>query len=114
MFVVNPMAMAWDLGTFLQNATETIKTWGNYLIILIGVIMVIISVYQIAKGLMSHGKGQPTNWFVAAALLIVGGAFMVGGFTWVSGIASSGKDTIDDLGGAGTILPMLQMMFPIK
>ena len=102
--LMNTVPMAWDLGSFLQNATETLKQWGGYLIILIGVVMVIASVYQIAKGLISHGKTQ-TNWAIAIILLILGGAFMVGGFSFVSNIASGGKKTIEDLGQ--TILPML-------
>lgn len=96
--------MAWDLGSFLQHATETLKQWGGYLIILIGVVMVVFSVYQIAKGLISHGKTQ-TNWAVAIILLVLGGAFMVGGFQFVANIASGGRKTIEDLGQ--TILPML-------
>lgn len=98
---------AWDLGSFLQNATTTLKEWGGYLIILIGVVMVIASVYQIAKGLITHGKGQPTNWAIAIVLLILGGAFMVGGFSFVSNIASGGKQTIEDLGNVVAMLPLL-------
>lgn len=100
---------AWDLGTFLQNATQTLKDWGGYLIILIGVVMIVFAVYLIAKGLMSHGKGGQTSWAVAIILLILGGAFMVGGFTFVSNIASGGKKTIEDLGG-GTIIPLLPFL----
>ena len=98
--------MAWDLGSFLQNATETIKQWGGYIIVLIGVVMVIVAVFKIASGLISHGKTQ-VSWPVAIILLILGGAFMVGGFTFVSNIASGGKKTIEDLGQ--TIIPMLTM-----
>lgn len=114
MFGIVLTSGTWDLGNFLQNATKTLQTWGNYFIILLGVVMVVWAAWLIGKGLMTHGKGQPTNWFMAIGLLILGGAFMVGGFSWVSGIASSGKQTIDDLGTGTTILPMLQLMFPIK
>ena len=99
--------MAWDLGSFLQNATETIKQWGGYIIVLIGVVMVIVAVFKIASGLISHGKTQ-VSWPVAIILLILGGAFMVGGFTFVSNIASGGKKTIEDL-GKQTIIPMISM-----
>lgn len=92
---------AWDFGAFLQNATNTLRTWGGYGIVLIGVVMIIIGVYQIAKGFISHGKTQ-TNWFIAIALLVLGGALMVGGWAWVAEIASGGKKTIDDLGNGGT------------
>lgn len=102
------MPMAWDLGSFLQNATSTLKTWGGYLITLIGVVMVVWSVVMIARGLISHGKTQ-VSWPVAIILLILGGAFMVGGFSFVANIASGGKQTIDDLGNS-TILMLSTLL----
>lgn len=102
------MAGNWDLGNFLKNATTTLKGWGNLLIILLGVVMIIVGVVKLVKGLISQGRGQ-TNWVVVILLLVVGGALMVGGFTWVSGIAQGGKKTIDDLGSGsgGMIIPCL-------
>lgn len=102
------MPMAWDLGSFLQNATSTLKTWGGYLIILIGVVMVVWSVVMIARGLISHGKTQ-VSWPVAIILLILGGAFMFGGFSFVENIASGGKKTIEDLGNS-TILMLSTLL----
>lgn len=103
------MPMAWDLGSFLQNATSTLKEWGGYLIILIGVVMVVWSVVMIARGLISHGKTQ-VSWPVAIILLILGGAFMVGGFSFVANIAAGGKTTIEDLGN-GTILMLSTLLY---
>lgn len=97
----------WDIGSFLENSTTTIKVWGNYFIILIGVIMVIWAAWQIGSGLMSHGKKQ-TNWFIAVALLIVGGAFLVGGFGFVENISKGGKQTIEDLGTGSSIIMMYE------
>lgn len=96
--------MAWDLGSFLEKSKSTLQIWGGSLIMLIGVVMVIASVYQIAKGLISGGKGQ-VNWAIAIILLIVGGAFMVGGFSFVSNIAAGGQKTIEDLGQV--VVPLL-------
>lgn len=97
--------LAWDITTFLTNATTTLKSWGSLLMILIGVVMVIVAIWQIATGLISHGK-KPTNWFVAILLLLVGGALAAfsgnAAWDWVSSIAAGGKKTIDDLGGGGT------------
>ena len=87
----------WDIGSFLNNTTTTIKSWGGALIILIGIVMMIYAVYMIAKGLMTHGKGQ-TNWAVAIITLIIGGALAVGGFAMVDSIASGGAKTINQLG----------------
>lgn len=98
----------WDLGTFLKNAKETISTWGGYFIMLLGVIMIIVAVYQTAKGLMSPQKAQ-TNWLIVAFLFILGGALTVGGYDWVFGIAKGGKKTVDELGGAANmIMPMIR------
>lgn len=99
------ITMSWDVESFLNNSKNAIVKWGNILIILIGVIMIIASVWQIASGLMSHGKKQ-TNWAVTILLLIIGGAFMAGGFGFMENIASGGKKTIEDLGsGGGTMIP---------
>ena len=87
----------WSLDNFLQNAAGTAKTWGGYFIVLMGIIMIIVAAWQIGSGLMSHGKKQ-TNWAVAIVLLILGGAFAVGGFNFVANIASGGADTINSLG----------------
>ena len=93
----------WSIANFLTNATSAIQNWGSLVIILIGVVMIIVAVYQIAKGLISHGKTQ-TNWAVAILLLLIGGVFMAGGFQFVANIAQGGKTTIEDLGAGGTIL----------
>ena len=100
----------WELGTFLQNATSTLQKWGGYFIILVGVVMILFAVYQIASGFISHGKKQ-TNWFIAVALLLVGGAFSVGGYSFVANIAAGGKETIENLGkGDGTTNGIPQMI----
>lgn len=87
----------WRLDTFLQNLAGTAKTWGGYFIVFLGIVMIIVSAWQLGSGLMSHGKKQ-TNWAVAVILLILGGAFAVGGFNFLSNIASGGAATINSLG----------------
>lgn len=94
---VLPLLLDWDLTSFLTNSTNQLQTWGGLVISLIGVIMIIAGVYQLAKGLMSQGRGQ-TNWAVVVLLIIVGGAFIAGGWKLVSDIASGGEKTIRDLG----------------
>lgn len=97
--------MDWDIGSFLQNATSTLKGWGGLVIMLVGVIMIIVGVVKIASGLISHGKKQ-VSWVVAILLIIIGGAFLAGGWGFVSKIAEGGLNTINDLGeNGGTIIP---------
>ena len=101
----------WDLGTFLENAKMTMEKWGGAFIMLLGVIMIVVAVYQTAKGLMSPQKAQ-TNWLIVFFLFILGGGLVVGGYDWVFGIAKGGKKTVDDFGGAGgaanMIIPMIR------
>lgn len=98
------LMLNWDLGSFLENATTRLKDWGGLFIVLIGVVMIVVGVFQIGSGLMSGGKKQ-VNWFIAIALLIIGGALMVGGWGFVSKIAGGGKKTIEDLGTGATMIP---------
>lgn len=102
----NPMTF--DITAFGQNLYTMLTQWGNILIIIIGVVMMIVAIWQIAKGLIQHGKAQ-VSWAVAIALLIIGGAlasFGVGGIAdndtsawdWFMGIAEGGKNTIEELG----------------
>lgn len=99
---------SWSVTNFLNNATSQIQEWLGALIVLIGFVMVGFGVYQIAKGLISHGK-QQTNWVIAILLLIMGGALVAGGFSLVMTIAEGGKQTIEDLGNSNgaTIIPRL-------
>lgn len=106
----NVVMLAWDLGTFLTNSASTLKIWIGAFTVLLGVVMLGFGVWQIGSGLWSHGKKQ-TNWFMAFALLIVGGAFMSGGWSFVELIASGGQKTIEDLGAGGSTTPTMLPWF---
>lgn len=96
----------WDLGTFLEKSQLTLNTWFGLVVLILGIVAILYSIFQITTGLMSHGK-KPTNWGVAILLLIVGGV-LVGpsSFEFVKNIAKGGQKTISDLGGGvdGTIM----------
>lgn len=100
---------SWSLRRFLTNAGETLGDWFSLAIIILGLVAIAYSVWQITTGLMSHGK-KPTNWGVAIILLIVGGALVApGGWAFVRNIAESGQATIEDIGGQTIFL--LKSMF---
>lgn len=104
---LNALALTFNITQFGKNLYTMLRQWGNTLIIIIGVVMMIVAVWQIAKGLIQHGKSN-TNWAVAIALLIIGGALAsfgatiggdnVGAWKWLEEIAGGGKQTIMDLG----------------
>lgn len=100
----------WELGTFLENVFSTIKDWGGLVILIIGAAMIVVSVYQVAKALMSHGQGQ-TSWPKIIIMFLLGGALIAAGgaaasgtdvFGWLTNIGAGGRETIDQLGGGST------------
>ena len=102
------MALAgWDITSFLTNLATKLQTWGGLFFVLIGVVMIIWSIYKLAHGLMSQGR-QDINWFKILVAFLVGGALVAAGgsgaWQFVSDIAKGGKQTINELGGSGTIL----------
>lgn len=100
---------AWDLTSFLKNASSQAETWGGAFLTLIGTIAIVVAAYQIISGLMSHGKKQ-VNWGVTIILLLVGGALATTGLNLVTKIAAGGKKTIEDLGGGANLWLMLKTM----
>lgn len=89
---------SWTIGKALSALQQTIINYGKVIVGIVGLVMVIVSVYQIAKNLISHGKGQ-TNWVITFALLLVGGALMLtSSWNLLISIANGGNTTIDNLG----------------
>lgn len=95
------LLMEWDLNSLLQNLNTSMNTWGSLIVTIIGLVMVIVGVYKIAKGLMSHGQGQ-VNWVLNIALIVIGGMLAwSSGWSLVKDFAGGAKDTIEELGGGG-------------
>lgn len=109
MDMMNLVQLGWDIGTFLQKAKEAMIKWGGYLIMLIGVILIIVAVYQLAKKFIAPQSAGPGGWATPIMMLIIGGALAVGGWQFIYNIAQGGKKTIEDLGTGGTyIVPFVK------
>lgn len=93
----------WSLTKFLDNAFKTLGTWGKVIITIIGVVMLVAGIYQVAKGLISHGKTQ-VSWPVAILLILIGGALAFASM-WdtLKNIGQGSKETIQELGNEGSI-----------
>lgn len=97
---------AWDVGTFLSNATKVIQRWGGLLIMLIGTAMLIWAAVKVGQKLMAgpQSQGQQTGWGGILLLVIVGGGLAGGGWSLMNTLGSGGKKSILDLGN-GAITP---------
>lgn len=94
----------WSIDTFLDTLGDALHKWGALIVFIIGTVMVIASVYFIAKGLMSQGRGQ-TNWAVTILMLVLGGVFMstaLGGWDWLKDVSEGARQTMDDLGSGNS------------
>lgn len=66
--------------SLIEDFGRIAGNWFNALLFLLGVVMVGVGVYKLAKALITHGQGQPPNWIVIGALIIIGGVFIGGNF----------------------------------
>lgn len=94
--MLNTTALMYDasIGTFIQTMGKNIGAWVKMIVMIIGVIMVGAGIYQTAKNLISHGKGQ-TNWIVTLALIIIGAILMLsGGWNFIKTFSQAGEKTL--------------------
>lgn len=86
-----------SLGTFLGSFQATLAHYGSIAASIIGVAMVVVAIYQIAKGLMSGGKGQ-TNWVMTIALLLIGGMLaLASGWETIGTFVNTGNTTLEGM-----------------
>lgn len=91
-------AGSWSVSGLLTAFRKSVTGYVQVIIVFVGVVMVGVGVYQIAKNLISHGKGQ-TNWVVTIALIMIGGMLMLsGGWTILEDIGTGSKNTLDNMG----------------
>lgn len=84
---VSALSADWKISDFIASAQVSIMSYVQVIILIVGVVMVGVGIYQVAKNLISHGKGQ-TNWVVTIALIVIGGTLML----------TSGWSVIKDVG----------------
>lgn len=87
-----------DVDTFLENSISKVSYWGSGIVILLGLIMVIVGIWQLFKGLSSGGKSQ-VNWVIVVLLIFIGGALaFTGGWNLVKKISGGGAGTLESMG----------------
>jgi hypothetical protein len=99
----------WSVTSFLNNLDQSLRAWGNLLVAIIGIVMVIVAVVKIAQGLISHGKTQ-VNWVVNLLMFFLGGALAFGGgWGLVQNISKGGQSTLETLGTSTVIVSELSV-----
>lgn len=97
---------AWDLVSFFTNAKNYGTILGGGFVSLIGLVLVVVAVFQAAKNFLGNGQGNK-SWVLIVFMFILGGALLGGSIAFVLNIAAGGQTTIEDLGGGFIIAPGL-------
>lgn len=102
----------WSITGFLSNLNGSLEVWGQLIVVAVGLVMLIVAVFKIAKGLMSGGRGQ-VNWVLNVLLFFIGGALCFGGgWGLLKDISSGGASTLEQLGTGSGGIPSVIIMIP--
>ena len=95
--VLNPiMALDGGLEGALGKLVASFQKYGNYIIILIGILLVAYGCFQVFKYFTSQQAQVSIGKTIAA--FVIGGMFLVGGWSIALGAAKLGKDSVGDFG----------------
>ena len=83
--------------TIFNNIANFCKAAGSYIVLIIGLLLIIMAVYQISKGFLSGGSRS--NWFLILGCLLFGGILIFGGWVVMTGdkFGAAGKNTVDSM-----------------
>lgn len=92
-----PVLLDSYISTVCNNISDTLKAIGSYVILILGVILIIVSVVQIAHGFLANGR---TAWIMTLGTLLYGGFLIFGGWADITGrFGRLGKNTVNQLIG---------------
>ena len=90
----------WSLDQLLSGAYNKMLNWVGYIILIAGVILLGIAIFQMAKKFGSGGQGG-MSWVLIIIMACVGGALMGGGIKFVYDLTKGAQTTITNMGNAG-------------
>lgn len=107
----------WSLDQFLSGAYDKMLSWVGYIILIVGIILLGIGVFQLLKKFGSGGQGG-MSWVLIIIMMCIGGALMGGGISFVykltkgtqstiEGMGNTGKDNTEKKSGAGDTLSII-------
>lgn len=96
-FLMSDSTELWSIDSFLSKVTTSIDGWAAIITTMIGLAMLIMSIFRIAKKLM--GRSSNDSWALCVALFFFGGVFATGGGWLMAGkLASMGRNTLVQMG----------------
>lgn len=80
-----------------NNVADTVKAFGSYVIVIIGIILIIVGILHVVNGFIQIGKAA---WLMTIGTLLFGGFLTFGGWIDITGrLGSVGKNTLENLMG---------------
>lgn len=98
-YLIMLLATGTDIGQLFANLTKRVQEWGGYFIAFIGLVLIIVGIFNVAKAFMQHGKAQ-VNWVLCLCMILVGGFLFAGGqggFQELQQWAGVGNESLKDL-----------------
>lgn len=86
-----------DINKVTQNASDMVMTIGGGFLALLGTIAVFLAVWWTVTNLWGKDPNKKREWPVVGGLFIVGGGLMFGASQIFFKMASTGKQTLDQL-----------------
>lgn len=102
MVAASTTAGTWDLTSLLTNTANKSQIWIGLGCSLLGVICLGFFGWKVFKALTGDSQRTQTNWVQIIGLLIVGGMFINGGYTFLAGLAKGANTTLNELGTTTT------------
>lgn len=89
----------WSLFTLMTNSENLLRTFGAFLVGLVGVVLLIVAIVNGARKLAS--KQSQVQWVSGVIAPFIGGALCLGGgWIWFTNIAAGAHATLINMGGA--------------
>lgn len=95
-----PLA-GWSIENLLDGFYQQMTSWVSYIVLIAGIILLGVGVFQLVKKFTSGGQGGGLSWVMIIIMLLVGGVLVAGGLNFVFKLTKSAKSSIDSMGISG-------------
>lgn len=93
--------LEWSIEQLLDGFYKQMTSWVSYIVLIAGIVLLGIAVFQLVKKFSSGGQGGGMSWVLIIIMGLVGGVLVAGGLNFVFKLTSGAKDSIDEMGNTG-------------